>query len=273
MLEQLRRNWCIFSHWSSGKVISIILLLFHNLIPKCQQNLVRGDDYHSIRLWDVVTGTELRTLVKDAGDDVVFAFSSDGSTMASGDGKSSATLWDAKTGAKLRTLNWETSDFSQVIYRPIRSSLAFSSDGSLLASGSEDYTIRLWDVATGTPLRTLKGHELDIISVAFRPDGGTLASASGDRTVRLWDTKTGINRQTIKAPEGFMTAVFTPDGGEVATGGMDGSIDFWDAETGAHQRTLKGHGWEVNSLVFSSDGGTLVSGSGDGTVLLWDFSR
>ena len=48
MLEQLRRNWCIFSHWSSGKVISIILLLFHNLIPKCQQNLGRGFNFHAI---------------------------------------------------------------------------------------------------------------------------------------------------------------------------------------------------------------------------------
>ena len=220
-----------------------------------------------------MTGTELRTLVRDAGDDVVFAYSSDGSMFASGDGVSSATLWDAKTGAELKSLKWETARVPMTIYRPVRTSLAFSADGKLLASGSDDYTIRLFDTVEGTPLHTLKGHELDIVSVAFSPDGGALASVSGDKTVRLWDTKTGANRHTLQPEMGAMSVVFTPNGGEVATGGTDGSIDFWDADTGAHRKTLKAHSEWVRSLDFSSDGSTLVSAGLDGTILLWDFPR
>ena len=237
------------------------------------QTLVRGDDFHSIRLWDLRRGGELRTLVKDVGNDVVFAYSADGSMFASGDAVSSATLWDAQTGAKLRTLNWELFDFSQVVYRPIRTSLAFSPDGKLLASGSEDYTIRLFDTGEGTPVHILNGDELDIVSVVFSPDGGVLASVSGDNTVRLWDTMTGAVLHTLQPGTGALSVVFTPNGGEIATGGINGTIDFWDAESGKHQRALKGHGWAVTSLVFAPDGNTLVSGSGDGTILLWDYSR
>ena len=210
--------------------------------------------------------------MKDAGDDVVFAYSADGSMLASGDAVSSATLWDAKTGAKLKSLTWKTARVPMTIYRPVRTSLAFSPDGKMLASGSDDYTIRLFDTAEGTPLHTLEGHELDIISVVFSPDGGALASVSGDKTVRLWDTKTGAVRRTLQPEMGAMSMVFTPEGAEVVTGGSTGSIDFWDAETGAHQRTLKGHTAWVRSLVFSLGGNTLVSGSLDGTILLWAYS-
>jgi WD40 repeat protein len=73
-------------------------------------------------------------------------------------------------------------------------SVAFSPDGRLLASGSYDKTIKLWDVATGSLVRTLSGHTDDVYSVAFSPDGRLLASGSGDETIRLWDISDLVGR-------------------------------------------------------------------------------
>ena len=80
--------------------------------------------------------------------------------------------------------------------------VAFSPDGKTLASGSEDKTIKLWDVATGKEQATLKGHTEWVKSVAFSPDGKTLASGSGDSTIKLWDVATGKEQATLKGHHG-----------------------------------------------------------------------
>ena len=142
----------------------------------------------------------------------------------------------------------------------------------MLASGSLDDTIRMWDAETGAHLRTLKGHRSSVYSVAFSPDGSLLASGSVDNTIRLWDAETGAHLRTLQGHTDFVNSVaFSPDGSLLASGSDDETIRLWDAETGARLRTLQGHTDWVFSVVFSPDGSLLASGSRDNTIRLWEL--
>ncbi|KAJ5119729.1 WD40-repeat-containing domain protein [Penicillium atrosanguineum] len=150
-------------------------------------------------------------------------------------------------------------------------SVAFSPKGRILASGSRDQTVRLWDPATGALQQTLEGHSDSIVSVAFSPDGCLLASGSEDKTVRLWDPATGALQQTIEGHSDWVRSVaFSPNGRLLVSGSVDKTIKLWDLATGTLQQTLVGHLDSVRSVVFSPDGCLLASGSEDKTVRLWD---
>jgi WD40 repeat protein len=112
--------------------------------------------------------------------------------------------------------------------------VAFSPDGTQLASASYDWTVRLWDTATGAVLQTLEGHTSSVMAVTFSLDGKWLASASYDETVRLWDVATGTALQTLRGNTDWVTAVaFSPDGRQVASASHDKTVRLWDAATGA----------------------------------------
>ena len=149
-------------------------------------------------------------------------------------------------------------------------SVSFSPDGRTLASGSDDGTVRLWNVRTGRELQKLAVYLAR--SVSFSPDGQTLASAGGDSTIRLWDVRTGRELQKLTGhTHWYVTVSFSPDGRTLASGGGgDKTIRLWDISTGRQLQMLRGHtGW-VNSVSFSPDGRTLASSGDEGTIYLWD---
>ncbi|AGX86377.1 WD40 repeat domain-containing protein [Candidatus Symbiobacter mobilis] len=154
--------------------------------------------------------------------------------------------------------------------------VAYSPDGKVLASGSADNTVRLWDVATRKPLgEPLRGHEDIVSSVAFSPDGKVLASGSLDKTVRLWDVAT---REPLGEPlrgheADVKSVAFSPDGKVLASGSDDKTVRLWDVATRKPLgEPLRGHEAEVSSVAFSPDGKVLASGSWDKTVRLWDVA-
>ena len=168
---------------------------------------------------------------------------------------------------------WDVSTERQIATLPGRPPLlvAFSPDGKTLAVGTWDHTVELWDVATQERIATL-GHEVVVsYTVSFSPDGKTLAVGTWDNTVELWDVATQERIATL-GHEAVVNAVsFSPDGTLLASGSRDNTVKLWDVATRERIATL-GHGAEVDAVSFSPDGTLLASGSGDGTVKLWDVA-
>ena len=149
--------------------------------------------------------------------------------------------------------------------------VSFSPDGQVLASGSKDYTIKLWDVGSRREIATLEGHSDLVYSVSFSPDGKVLASGSDDKTIKLWDVGSRREIATLKGHSDAVGPVsFSPDGQVLASGSKDYTIKLWDVGSRREIATLKGHSTYVISVSFSPDGKVLASGSYDETIKLWD---
>ena len=120
-------------------------------------------------------------------------------------------------------------------------SLTFSPDGKLVASGGSDGRVRLWEVATGRELRRLEGHTDAVTSLDFKNDGKILASGAKDNTTRLWEVATGRELHLLAGHGDVVRAVlFSPDGQTLVSGSGDKTVKVWDSKTGKDLRTLEG---------------------------------
>jgi len=153
----------------------------------------------------------------------------------------------------------------------LSTSLAFSPKGDLLASGSVERVVKLWDIRTGECIATLEGHTYPVLSLSFSPDGDQLVSGSGDTTLIIWDLENKSQVRQLKG-HGFyvVTVDWDPNGNRIVSGSVDANICEWDSNTGAVLAKHDEHRAAVREVRFNPDGSKLISGSSDLTMMLWD---
>ncbi|MEZ6072274.1 MAG: serine/threonine-protein kinase [Pirellulales bacterium] len=172
----------------------------------------------------------------------------------------------------LRTFAWHSLSNQcyadqQELYRhdsKVRS-VAYSTDGTLVASGGYDGKVNVWDVNASGELVELVGHADEVNDLAFSPDGRHLASAGQDHTLRIWNLKPGEPPHVL---EGFShlpihSIGYSPDGSRLASSGEDGIIRLWDTEKWKVVSEWSDHGTSVEAIAFSADGTRLLSGGRD----------
>jgi WD40 repeat protein/tRNA A-37 threonylcarbamoyl transferase component Bud32 len=196
--------------------------------------------------------------------------SRDGTRIAGAVYFAGAAIWDAATGELLLELDSRKGD--QTAPRRRCMSVAFSPDGTYLATAGSEKVVKVWDTQTGDQRLTLSGHTGPILSVAFSPDGTHIASSAGsdgeaksnDHTVRLWDAATGTELAKLDRHTGDVDrVVFSPDGKRLASASKDQTVRIWDVRSGNELATVGPHRGPVTGVHFSPDGSRLASSSGD----------
>ncbi|MCE9565461.1 MAG: WD40 repeat domain-containing protein [Planctomycetes bacterium] len=152
--------------------------------------------------------------------------------------------------------------------------LAVIPDGSLMVTGGEDKTVRVWEIGSGKQVRSLQGHLGRVTAVATRGDGKQIASASEDGAIRMWDLSTDDEHRALsEASDSLWAVAFSPDGKHVAAAGADKNIRVYNPETGKLEATLSGAKSAITSLAFLPDSNKLVAAGGDQVVVIWDVQK
>ena len=228
--------------------------------------IISGGADKNIMIWSL-DGTLLQTLKGHSADIRCISISPNGEFIASGSGDNILKLWHVQIDREHSENPIAIAEvFSIEAHSSAIRSVNFSHDGTLLASGSADRNIKIWNLH-GDKLRVFKGHTDPIRSVSFSPDGKTLLSASLDSTVRLWQIE-DRNQQTLSGHSAAVRSVaFSPNGLRLASGSLDDQIKIWDLHGNELQTIV--HDNDILSVCFSPDGNNLLVGSGDSVISLW----
>jgi WD40 repeat protein len=219
----------------------------------------------AIKVTDMSSGRELVKFLADENGIFSLSYSPKGNLIAvSSVQDNRVLLWNAMSGAHVATYNLQTNSARYV---------AFSTDGGLLAAGTDEGPVELWDVARGVRLRRFEGHDSRVNAVAFSRDGRLMAAASTDKTVIIWNVSTGAALETLSGHSSWVQAIaFSPDGRTLASGSWDQTVKIWDVPSGHELRTLSGHTGRINTVQFTADGKTVLSAGDKGIVELWDLA-
>ena len=250
--------------------------------------LASATDDGIVQLWNPATGHPAATLFApdiQSAPTVMFnltgvAFSPDGRLLATADSSGVIRLWNLARQQPALTIAADAEAGVGTSSDDGVKRIAFSPNGTLLASADGDGTVKLWDTATGRLIRTLHADTgpLGVFAVAFSPSSGLLASGDSDGTIRLWNTATGKLVLTLDASaaadyiygNGVYQVAFSPDGKYLATADLFGRVRLWNMATKQPPLTLEADKQVLGAVAFSPDTQLLASTNGDGAIRLWN---
>ncbi|KHO00119.1 will die slowly [Metarhizium album ARSEF 1941] len=236
----------------------------------------------TLKLWDAATGAHMDTLVGHMAGLSCVAWTPDSNTLASGSDDKAIRLWDRVTGRPKTTTRKSVAGQEMAALRGHHNyihCLAFSPKGNILASGSYDEAVFLWDVRAGRLMRSLPAHSDPVSGIDFCRDGTLVVSCSTDGLIRVWDTSTGQCLRTLVHEDNpaVTNVCFSPNGRFVLAFNLDNCIRLWDYVVGTVKKTYQGHRNEKFAI-----GGCfgvldeepfVASASEDGDVVLWDVNN
>ena len=211
-----------------------------------------------IKIWDLESGRELRTITNIGGHVNTISWSPDGRRLIHGAEDSTIRIWNAETGAAISTIRGYTAYVNEARYSP---------DGRRIASCAADKLIKIWDAETGREIRTLSGHtdSVGVGVIAWSPDGRRLASGSveEEKTIRIWDVESGRVLHTITNQGGRIWGLaYSSDGKTIAScTPEEQAVKIWDAENGRLIRNIPIENSKPFSLSWSPDGRRLAVGN------------
>jgi WD40 repeat protein/tRNA A-37 threonylcarbamoyl transferase component Bud32 len=231
----------------------------------------KGESRGELKVWDADAGQELLSVAGLAGPVQGACFSPDGRRLAAGvpatvnQGRplgGTVKLWDASTGQELLSCGMHLGPCTSV---------AFSPDGTRLASAGLDRAVKVWEAATGREVFTLAG-QANGYCVAFSPDGQLLAAAAPDQSVRVWDARTGTEADTLRGHTDYVyTVAFSPDGSRLASAGKGGAVKVWDLRAPRESLAMQGPPGPLSGVAFNQDGSRVAGlDTTGGAVRIWD---
>jgi WD40 repeat protein len=232
---------------------------------------------NTVRLYDGKTGVEVQVLKGPSDIAISMGFSSDGNRLAAGAFHGVTWLWNAKKGRAIHA-------YGNYLYEVGIAGADISPDGSLVAAGATDGSVRVWEAGTEYEAYVLGPHSSGVLGVAFSPDGTLLASCacgawdaqwtctSGE--VWLWDLNTGQLLHVMTGHTGLVFGVtFSPDGALMASSSFDGTVRLWNVATGGNVQALRGHTDAIFGAAFSPDGSLIAAASPyEDSVRVWDVA-
>jgi WD40 repeat protein len=227
--------------------------------PDGTRMLTLGDEV--ARIWDVATHRLLHVLSYPDDSLTSAAFSPNGRLVVTSEFSGTVGIWSAARGRSLHVLSGHADAVRSAVFSP---------DGRLVVTaGGDDATARIWSVASGADLRTLR-HNGPVLAATFSRDGRQVVTAGGDATARIWDASDDDSLRLLRRGDDIAGGAISPDGALLLTTGyVDNTPWLWSLSTGVRTHVLRGHRGALTSASFSPDGTLLLTASSDKTARIW----